>query len=91
MFSIIRVISFPNVCNMIVFGNIITLHLKGILKLRLFNGFQWVLLAATTVEPVVYAMHDGQNLKHPLVTVIVACNSLRFQNVDRSNVMKALL
>ena len=36
------------------------------------HGFQWLLLAATTVEIpilvlVVYAnMHDGQDLKHPL-------------------------
>ncbi len=36
-------------------------------KLRLSNGFQCVLLAATTDEIlIVYAMHDGQDLKHPL-------------------------
>ncbi len=29
------------------------------------HGFQWLLLAAITVE-VVYTMHDGQDLKHPL-------------------------
>ena len=44
--------------------------LSSVSKLRLSKGFQWVLLAATTVEigiPVIYAMHDGQDLKHLLV------------------------
>ena len=35
--------------------------------LRLSNGFQWMLLAAIQrLKSVVYAMHDGHDLKRPV-------------------------
>ena len=41
-------------------------------KICLSHSCQWLLLAAATVKiwiPVVYAIHDGQDLKHPLMII----------------------
>ena len=54
------------------------IKLFQVLKFRLSHSFQSLLFAAETVEikihvPVVYAMHDGQDLKHPLVPIQLTC------------------